>query len=578
MSASRKITALAVALWFATLPLGRAQSISTEKAGPDVVVRVRTFISGDAAVSAYPGSEGMELAPALQEVVHCPGSAMFYAAESNAILCPKSLRRDGLALEGVVDLAPVVRNLDPSTGIELWLDCPRLGFESASMAMTERGGGTARLMRSIRFQAGSTPPPIHIRFGYRLGQLAGFYLPLAALALALTVIAAIMSRAGLGGLNRSAVLLGTIVWMGAAAQIEADGPLRILLYETPFANLALLLMRFWPPLLCVSIGSACGKRMRTGQTQSGKSGGVLASLTVVPLLLTCVAGILLSLGQEDAMGATIWLAITPTILFVRRFWLRTSGRFRVRQLREGELKEHVSALAARAGCPQVKIYISSSTRSDVLNAFAWPRRFILFTAPLVRSLSRREVDAIAAHELSHSRHLRSRLGIWVALCLAMILCETPVTELLLLYPGGLLVAMLLPIMIFFAALHGMRKCEFAADAGSAALTEDPRAMISSLARITRINNSPLDMNLVAEWFSTHPSVPKRIRTLAAAAKLEAGEVERLCGSDDTGDPYELLQEKDDGAIFATRWRRILAKSRLTGKLICKRARNIMHDE
>jgi heat shock protein HtpX len=545
--------------------------------GPDLQVGVRTFVSGDAAVSAWSGNDRHELAPTLPEVVHCQGSAKLNAAAPNAILCLKALRRDGLALEGVVDLAPIARNLDASTGIVLWLDCPRLGFESTSMAMTEKGGGAARLIRSIRFEAGSAPPAIHIRFGYRLDQLAGIYLPLVALALVLTLIAAIMSRAGLATLSRSAVLLGTIAWMSAAAQLEADGPLRILLYGTPFANLALLFVRFWPPLLCVAIGVAFGRRMRAGQAEGGKAGDILVSLAVIPLLLTCAAGVLLSVGRGEWMDAAIWLAATPIIFLLRRSWLRASGRIRVRQIRSGELKERVTALAAKAGYPRAKVYIYFSRRSKLWNALALPRRGILFTAPLVQSLSRREVDAIAAHELSHSRHSYSRHGMWTALCLAMILCETPVTTQLLIWPGGLFAAMLLPVAVFFASLYRMRKREFAADAGAAALTEDPRAMISSLARIAR-NNGTVNMNGVAEWFSTHPSTPTRIRALAAAAKLEAAEVESLCSSDDRSDSYELPQEKAGRASFVPRWRRILARPRLMGRLIRKRARDLMLDE
>jgi hypothetical protein len=84
-------------------------------------------------------------------------------------------------------------------------------------------------------------------------------------------------------------------------------------------------------------------------------------------------------------------------------------------------------------------------------------------------------------------------------------------------------------------------------------------MISSLARIARNNSLPLDMNPVAEWFSSHPSNPRRIRALAAAARLDAAEVERLCGSDDPGESYEVPQEEADRAIFTPAWQTINAR-------------------
>ncbi len=115
-----------------------------------------------------------------------------------------------------------------------------------------------------------------------------------------------------------------------------------------------------------------------------------------------------------------------------------------------------------------------------------------------------------------------RTAAWTALCIAMLLCETPVHDVLYELPGGLAVAMILPIAIFFAALRGSRKREFAADASAAALTGDPRAMISSLARISRNNDSPLAMNAMVEWFSSHPSTLRRIRALAARGETGSG--------------------------------------------------------
>jgi heat shock protein HtpX len=559
MSAGRKIATLAIALYLAALPLADAQLVTVRKMGSDLVVRVRAEISGDVSVSAWSRNAGRELAPVLPQVVHCQGNVKIDGSEPNMVHCSKALRRDGLALEGVVDLAPIARTLDPSTGVQLWLDSPRLGFESLSTAMTDEEGDAAHSIRSIRFDAGKAPPLIHIRFGYRADQMAGIYLPLVALALAMTLIAAVMSRAGLAVLSRSAVLLGTIVWMGAAAQLQADDPMHILLYGTPFANFAALLVAFWPPLFCIAVGVAIGNRVRPVQAQQkGKAGEILGSLAVIPLLLTCAVGSLPSMMRGDYIVTASWVAAAPIILLLRRQWIRAGTRSRVRQIGGGEFKERVSALAARAGCPQVKVYISYSTRSETSNAFALPGKSIFLTAPLVRSLSKREVDAVAAHELSHFRD--SSRGVWMSLGIAMVLCETPARDMLLYWPGGLLIAMLVPITVFIASLRGMRKREFAADAGAAALTGDPRAMISSLARIARNNNIPLEMNAIAELFSSHPSTPKRIRALAAAARLNAAEVENLCSSDDPGDSYELPQPQaqESGAIFTPAWQKVNA--------------------
>lgn len=543
--------AFAVVLCSLLFPAGRAQLLTPMS--PNQYVQLHLDTTGEASISAWSQNNQAELARLLPEVLHCQDSPKADTTGGSTIRCSRALRRDGLVLEAVVDLAPIVRYLNGSTGIELFVNHPRLGFESLSVDMTETGNGP-RENRTVQFAPGVVPPPIKIRFGYRPDQLAGIYLPLLALALAMTLIAAIMSRAGYAPLALSAILLGTMIWMAAASQLQADAPLRILLFSTPLADFAALFVDLWPPLLCVAAGVALGSRMRGSPVRSGKFGEVFWAYAVVPLILTSVVGALPQMYRDNWFAAAGWFAAAPVSLLLRRAWNRARARSSTLQITAGELKERVSALAARAGYPQVGVFVSFSTRSQVANAFALPGKKIFLTAPLVRLLSKREVDAVAAHELSHVRNSNRA---WTALCIAMLLCETPVRDVLYELPGGLAVAIILPIAVFFAALHGSRRREFAADASAAALTGDPRAMISSLARISRNNKSPIDMNSMVEWFSSHPSTLRRIRALAAPVRLEATEVETLCARDDPGEHYEIPAQKSGGVadIFTPAWQR-----------------------
>jgi Zn-dependent protease with chaperone function len=465
------------------------------------------------------------------------------------------MKRDGLSLEAVVDLAPIAQKLAATDEVHLFLNYPRLGFESTSLSMEELGGGM-RVSRSARFEAGALPPPIHVRFGYRRDQLAGVYLPLLALALALALFAAILSRAALAGLSRSLLLLGTILWMGAAAHLQAGMPLRILLFGNPLANVMALFVELWPPLFCVAAGVALGSRKQAGRSPGGSFGEVFWGFAVVPLAVTCAVGALPSMMAGNWLLAIAWVAAAPAFVLLRRAWIRAAARASVRQLSGGELKERINALCVKARRPPVKVIVSFSTRSQLSAAFALPGKSIFLTAPLVQSLSKREVDAVAAHELAHFSH--SARGPWMALGLALVLFETPLKDLLFYYTGGVFVAVLVPVAVFFAALHGARRREYAADASAAALTRDPRAMISSLARVSRNNNTPLDLNAAAEWISSHPSTTKRIRALAAAWRLGASEVETLCGGGEPGESYEIPAEAAGGALFTPAWQKITA--------------------
>jgi len=539
------MSAFARLLCLATLPLVGADR-------PAVTLSARMEATGENVVRLSPARPGFELAPILQAVVHCPGRMKVDDELLGNFRCSSGLKRDGLTLEGIFDLAPLARELAAEDEIELWLDYPRLGFEASSVAVNGEGP-RSRVIRTARFRAGDALAPdafapIRVQFGYDLDRLAVLYLPLAVLAVALTLIPMILGRAGRADLNRSVFLLGTMLWLCAALRLQAGDPIRVVLSGTPLANLAAVLVEYCSPLLCVAVGAALGNRKRADRSRGQIFADVIWGYGMFLFPLTIVFAAIPSIAGEDMIGATAWLVAAPVSCIVCRWRIRTNSGSSVRQLSGGELKERVSELAAKAGSRDVRVYISSSTRSQVFNAFAMPMSGILLTAPLVQSLTKLEVDAVAAHELSHLRH--ARLNPWAALAAGAVLFQMPLAEL---FPGaaGLSVSLLGPSMMFFLSLYGARRREFAADAGAVALIGDPRALISGLARITRNNSRPLDSHPVAEWFSTHPSTRKRIRALARAARLERAEVETLSSSDAPGESYTLPPE--ERTIFNPRW-------------------------
>ncbi|MGA2218076.1 MAG: M48 family metalloprotease [Terracidiphilus sp.] len=542
---------LVAMLCIAAILVVHAQAFNLQKMGPDVTVQVRAETTGEATISAWSANRDAEFAPGLAGVVHCQGGVKPDPYGTIALRCLNALPRNGLALEGVVDLAPIARKLQPSGAIQLYVNTPRLGFATTSIPMRNVGAGM-RAARIVRFEADAIPLPIQIRFGFLPGQLAATLLPLVALALTLTLIAFLLGHAGLAGLSRSLILLGTIVWMSAASSLQVGALIHILLFSNSLATPAALCIEFWPPLLCVAIGAAWGSALRPGRRTTGEFGQIFWGFSVIPLILTCVIGALPLMMMKDWPHTAAWLAATPIVVLLRRAWVRSTAGARVQQLTTGELKDRISALAAQVGRPKIGALISFSARPQIAAAFALPGKIVYLTAPLVRSLSKREVDAVAAHELSHFSH--SQRGQWISLAIAMVLFETPVKEVFLSSTTALLVATAVPVAVLFGALAVARQREFAADANAAALTGDPRAMIGSLARVARINNSSLDMNPVTEWISSHPSMRKRIRSLASAARLSTAEMESLCASGDPIDTYQIPEEpQETRTVFTPAW-------------------------
>jgi heat shock protein HtpX len=514
---------------------------------PVAVVQVHLETTGEATIQSFPRKA--EVDSAFAEVLLCQSAMKRKSDQFDDFHCAKAMRRDGLALEAAIDPAPIARQFAATDVIQLWINYPRLGFESTSSPMKDMGGWI-RAGEMIEFAAGNPPPPIQVKIGYRRDQIAGIYLPLAGLAVLLVAIAAALSRAGLASLNLSVFVLGATLWMGLASRLQAGELLRIALFGSAWGNIAGVSIVFLPPLVCVAAGVALGSERRDGRGPVALFSEVFWGYGTFLLPLICAIGALPAMVEQDWLSGAPWLLALPFVFIAARLGMRAGAGGSVRQVSAGELREQVSAMAARIGRPRTRLYILFSTRAQYANAFALPGRSIFFTAPLVRTFSKGEVLAVAAHELSHFNHRNGRS--WAALFVAMVLFQTPLFGMVPPGMGWLFAALLLPFAIYFATLAGARRREFAADAGAAALTGDPRAMISALARIIRTNKRQLEMSAVVEWFSSHPSTHKRIGALAALGGLQPAELVALCTRDDPGEPF-TLPEQESGALFTPAW-------------------------
>jgi len=432
--------------------------------------------------------------------------------------CPDALRRDGLILEGVFDFSPIAQHLAAGDEIQLSMSYPHLGFAESSAPLTTETHGR-RLLQSGPIPANS--PAVRIRFGYRPQESAWIFAPLLAMALAIASTAAFVCKRGLPHLHRSVFILGATLWLSIVWRLQATEPLSILFAGTPFAIPASAALQFLPPLICVAAGVALGSRPRPGSTRGSLFQETFWGYGIFVFPLAGGLAAIPFLAEEGAWIVAPWLIVAAAsgVWSYRRIRAMTGST--TRQITAGPLSDRVSELAAKAGHKNARLYVSSSTRTQTSNAFALVGRGIVLTAPLVASLNKREVDAIAAHELSHFKHKKP--GIWLAFIIGAVVFNTVFSDLLAPLAGRWAFPEAVLPLVFLFSLRGARKREFAADAGSVSLTGDPRAMISGLARVARNNSQPLEFGRLVEWFSTHPSTRKRIRAIAVAARIDATE-------------------------------------------------------
>lgn len=270
------------------------------------------------------------------------------------------------------------------------------------------------------------------------------------------------------------------------------------------------------------------------------------------LLLGLVTALLVAFGARLGPG---WLTGSIAAAFALNigayFWshklvLRMQG---ARELPEGGLPwlhADVAELAAAAGLPKPRIYV---VPDDAPNAFATGRNpdhgVVAFTEGILRTMPRRELRGVIAHELSHIAH-RDILVATVAsgLAGAVSLLANVVQWGALLGGGreheeggsplgGLLFALLAPLGATLIQFAISRSREYLADEGAARLTGDPEGLALALQRLARGQDpglqgptaqpataslmiaSPFTGGGLLRWFSTHPPIEDRVARLRA---------------------------------------------------------------
>ncbi|WP_417449255.1 zinc metalloprotease HtpX [Kordiimonas sp.] len=209
-----------------------------------------------------------------------------------------------------------------------------------------------------------------------------------------------------------------------------------------------------------------------------------------------------------------------------------------------ELYGIVRRLARRADLPMPKVYIIDNNQP---NAFATGRNpenaAVAATTGLLRTLSHDEVSGVMAHELAHVKN-RDTLIMTITATIAGAI--SMLANFALFFGGNrnnplgiigtILMMILAPMAAMLVQMAISRTREFAADKEGAAISGQPLALASALARLHQgaainINESaerspatahlfivnPLKGGSIDSLFSTHPRMEDRISRLEAMA-------------------------------------------------------------
>jgi heat shock protein HtpX len=266
------------------------------------------------------------------------------------------------------------------------------------------------------------------------------------------------------------------------------------------------------------------------------------------LLLGALTAIVVGAGSLAAPSYAWLFAIAGvamnigTWFFSDRLVLRSSGARPLAPEEAPELNQMVAELAQAAGIPTPKLYLVDEPYA---NAFATGRNpthgAVAVTAGLLRTLPRREVRGVIAHEIAHIRNRDVTIATVAAGLAAVISGIANAVQFSAFFGGSsddeegggsligsLLFALVAPIGAMLVQMAISRSREYVADATAARLTGDPEALASALERLSRAAEhipaqvQPATASLyivnplaggLASLFSTHPPMEARIARL-----------------------------------------------------------------
>jgi heat shock protein HtpX len=225
------------------------------------------------------------------------------------------------------------------------------------------------------------------------------------------------------------------------------------------------------------------------------------------------------------------------------------------------LVENVSIAAGLPVTPDVRIVDDPAP-----NAFAAGLRpqssYLGVTTGLLRTMPKRELEAVLGHEISHVRNRDTYLMTMATIFAGVIALIADIGFRMLIFGGGgrgrrggagALVAVLAIVGLLMAPYAAMllrmslsRRREFLADAGSAEILNDPEAMALALRRLqldtttihypdasvahlwiesptSRVESERTGVNFLSGLFDTHPPLEKRIAALEEAGGFRLAE-------------------------------------------------------
>lgn len=271
-----------------------------------------------------------------------------------------------------------------------------------------------------------------------------------------------------------------------------------------------------------------------------KTGILLGALTGLLMLIGGYFG-----GQQGVVIAFLF----ALVMNFGSYWFSDKivlSMYRAKAVTESqapELYTTVKTLALRAGLPMPRVYI---VPGDTPNAFATGRNekhaVVAVTEGILRMLNRDELEGVIAHELTHIKNRDMLVGSIAATIAGAVMMLASMAKWAAIFGVGsrdddegggifglILMAILAPIAAMLIQMAISRSREYLADEGGSRISGKPYGLASALGKLSQASQAtpmnanpstahmfivnPLTGRSMANLFSTHPPIEKRIARL-----------------------------------------------------------------
>jgi Zn-dependent protease with chaperone function len=491
-------------------------------------------------------------------------------------------RQDGL-VKGDFDYSAFAAELHRS-GVEqlnLYVDIPRTQFQDYTQTNLQREPlqSPELLVYQIPLAENSKPPVLHLAYGFQRNDLYRGFAILAGFLLIPVMLTLWMRRRALASAGEDAAAswfgyFKTLSWVLTGAMLlwitSGLGARRVLqdwvadqglsTWSAAAADVFVVVgPAFLIYLFCIALSFPVYARLRGGQLSRREfllQQLVAVGAQVLPLMLGLAS--LQIIHQQLELSVALLILTVVMLQVFKLLKLRVLKNY-PQALTTGELRDRIFALAARLGVTVTQVFVIPAGKGQVANAYAAKNKIVMFTDYLLEHLSKREVDAIAAHELAHLQHKHpGKRGLafiaaiflpsyftWLSTTLSSLLMfplsflpgNAETVKLMLRFWAGMnafnqwslrdFVLVMLGLTVFYFL---SRRFENVADAAAVRLTGDPEAQITGLLKVNRLNRTPIQWGKASESWLTHPSTVRRVERIAAAGGMAP---ERL---------HQILQE------------------------------------